>query len=176
MVPVEQISFPSKSSFGFFATLPFFGANSKFRKKVCRQLLSRVSFVDEIEAVWSSSRFSLQEIRDILECIRRNNGWSNALFLPSDSFLALAPLEIVRYDSFTADTDTVNDIYLILNPEEKEKMESDKSLGGMLVQSGFRCGDIPLMDTSLIMPEHTIADVLEMIAPAHEAKETGREE
>ena len=164
MNSIEPISYPPKSAFGFFATLPFFGANSRFRKKVWRQLLARASFGDEIEAMWSSSRFPAQEIREILECIRANNGWPNALFLPSDSFLALAPLEIDRYDAFTADTDTVNDIYLILHPEEKETMKSDRSFGGLLVRSGVRCGDIPLIDISLITPEHTIADVLEMIA------------
>ena len=125
--------------------------------------MSRASFKDEIEDSWSASRFPAQEIRDIRECIR-GNGWPNALFLPSDSFLALAPLEIDRYDAFTADTDTVNDIYLILHPEEKETMKSDRSFGGLLVRSGVRCGDIPLIDISLITPEHTIADVREMIA------------
>ncbi len=161
---VEPISLPPKSAFGFFAPLPFFGANGRFRKKVRRQLLSRASFKDEIEAVWSSSRFPAQEIREIRDCIRRNNGWPNALFLPSDPFLALAPLEIDRYDAFEADTDTVNGIYLILHPGEKEKMKSDHSIGGRLVRSGVRCGDVPLVDTSLITPEHTIADVLETIA------------
>ena len=164
MIPVEPISLPSKSAFGFFATLPFFGANSRFRKKVRRQLLSRSSFKDEIDAMWSSRRFPAQEIREILECIRANNGWPNALFLPSDPFLALVPLEIDRYDAFTADCDTVNGICQILHPEEKETMKSDRSLGGLLVRSGVRCGDIPLIDLSLITPEHTIADVLEMIA------------
>ena len=114
--------------------------------------------------MWSSSRFPAQEIRDILECIRVNNGWPNALFLPSDSFLALSPLETDRYDAFTADTDNVNGLYLILHPEEKETMKSDRSFGGLLVRSGVRCGDIPLIDISLITPEQTIADVLEMIA------------
>ena len=175
MAPVEPISYPPKSAFGFFATMPFFGANSRFRKKVRRILLARSSFGDEIEAEWSSSRFPAREIREIRDCIRRNNGWPNALFLPSDSFLALAPLEIDHYDAFTADTDTVNDIYLILHPREKEKMKSDKSFGGLLVRSGVRCGDIPLVDTSLITLEHTIADVLDMISFAREAKETGRE-
>ena len=164
MISIEPISLPPKSAVGFFATLPFFGANSRFRKKVRRQLLSRASFKSEIDAMWASCRFPAQEIRDILECIRANNGWPNALFLPSDPFLALAPLEIDRYDAFTADTDTLNGLYLILHPEEKEKMKSDRSLGGLLVRSGVRCGDIPLMDTSIITPEHTIADVLEMIA------------
>ena len=126
--------------------------------------MSRSSFKDEIDAMWSSSRFSAQEIREILECIRANNGWPNALFLPSDPFLALVPLEIDRYDAFTADCDTVNGICQILHPEEKETMKSDRSLGGLLVRSGVRCGDIPLIDLSLITPEHTIADVLEMIA------------
>ena len=71
----------------------------------------------------------------------------------------------------TADTDTVNDIYLILYPGEKEKMKSDKSLGGLLVRSGVRCGDIPLMDTSRIMSEHTIADVLQMITSEMKIKQ-----
>ena len=166
MNSIEPISYPPKSVFGFFSTVPFLGANSRFRKKVWRQLLARASFGDEIEAMWSSSRFPAQEIREILECIRANNGWPNALFLPSDSFLALAPLEIDRYDAFTADCDTVNGICQILHPEEKETMKSDRSLGGLLVRSGVRCGDIPLMDTSIITPEHMIADVLEMIASA----------
>lgn len=176
MISIEPISLPPKSAFGFFAPVPFWGANSRFRKKVRRILQSRSPFKDEIAAMWSSSRFPAQEIREILECIRGNNGWPNTLFLPSDSFLALAPLDINRYDAFTADTDTVNDIYLILHPGEKEKMKSDKSLGGLLVRSGVRYGDIPLIDASLITPEHTILDVLDMLASAHEGKETGRED
>ena len=164
MVPIQPISYPPKSSFGFFSTVPFWGANSRFRKKVWRQLLSRVSFKSEIAAMWSSSRFSAQEIRDILDCIRGNNGWPNALFLPTDSFLALAPLELNRYDAFTADCDTVNDIYLILHPQEKDQMKSDKTIGGLLVRSAVRCGDIPLIDITFITPENTVADVLEMIA------------
>ena len=163
MIPIEPISFPPKSAFGFFSTVPFWGANGKFRKKVRRQLLSRASFKAEIDAMWASSHFSAQEIQEIRECIR-GNGWPNALFLPSDSFLALAPLEVSRYDAFTADCDTVNGLYLILHPEEKETMKSDRSFGGLLVRSGVRCGDIPLIDLSLITPEHTIADVLGMIA------------
>ena len=163
---VEPISLPPKSAFGFFAPVPFWGANSRFRKKVKRELLSRASFKDEIAAMWASSPFSARETREIRDCIQFNNGWPNALFLPSDPFLALAPLEISRYDAFTVDTDTVNDIYLILHPEEKEKMKSDRSFGGLLVRSGVRCGDIPLMDTSLITPEYTIAEVLETIASA----------
>ena len=99
-----------------------------------------------------------------LDCIRGNNSWPNALFLPSDSFLVLAPLELNRYDAFTADCDTVNDIYLILHPQEKDQMKFDKTIGGLLVRSAVRCGDIPLIDISLITPEHTIADVLKMIA------------
>ena len=164
MISVEPISLPPKSAFGFFSTVPIFGANSRFRKKVKRILLSRASFKAEIEAMWSSSRFPAQEIREILECIRVNNGWSDALFLPSDPFLALAPLDVNRYDAFTADTDTVNGICLILNPKEKERLKSDRTIGGLLVRSGVRCGDIPLIDASLITPESTIADVLEMIA------------
>ena len=172
---VEPISLPPKSAFGFFATVPIWGVNGRFRKKVRRVLLARSPFGDEIEAVWSSGRFPARETREIRDCIRRNNGWPNALFLPSDSFLALAPLEIDRYDAFTADTDTVNDIYLILHPGEKERMKSDKSFGGLLVKSAVRCGDIPLVELTLISPENTIADVLETIASAHEANETGRE-
>ena len=175
MGAIKEISFPPKSAFGFFSTVPFWGANGKFRKKVRRQLLSRASFKDEIDAMWASCPFPAQKIREIRECIRADNGWPNALFLPSDSFLALAPLEVSRYDAFAADCDTVNGLYLILHPEEKEKMKSDRSFGGLLVRSGVRCGDIPLMDLSLITPEHTIADVLETIASAHEANETGRE-
>ena len=143
--------------------MPFRGANHRFRQKVRRELLSRASSKDEIDALWASCDFPAREIRDVLECIRLHNGWPNSLFLPADSFLALAPLEVNRYDSFTADTDTVNDICLILNPGEKEKLKSDKSLGGLLVRSGVWCGDIPLMDTSRITPEHTIADVLQTI-------------
>ena len=165
------ISFPPKSAFGFFSALPFWGANSRFRKKVRRQLLSRSSLGGEIENIWSLSHFPAQKIQEIRECIQRNIGWPNSLFLPTDSFLALAPLDIDRYDSFTADTDTVNDIYLILNPGDKEKMKSDKSLGGLLVRSGVRCGDIPLMDTSRIMSEHTIADVLQMITSEMKIKQ-----
>ena len=164
MVSIEAITFPPKSAFGFFAPVPIWGANGRFRRKVRRILLARSPFKDEIDAMWSSSRFPAQEIRDILECIRVNNGWPNALFLSSDSFLALAPLEIDRYDAFTADCDTVNGLYHILHPGEKEKMKSDKSFGGLLVRSGVWCGDIPLVDASLITPEHTVADVLEMIA------------
>lgn len=175
MVSIEPISLPPKSAFGFFASVPVWGANSRFRRTVRRILLSRSSFKDEIAAMWSSSRFPAQEIREILECIRGNNGWPNALFLPFDSFLALAPLEIDRYDAFEADTDTVNDIYQILHPGEQEKMKSDHSIGGWLVRSAVRCGDIPLVDISLITPECTIADALDMISFAREAGETGRE-
>jgi len=166
MISVEPISLPPKSAFGFFAPVLFWGANGRFRRQVRRQLLSRAPFKAEIDAMWSSSRFSARETREIRDCIRRNNGWPNALFLPSDSFLALAPLEIDRYDAFTADCDTVNELYHILAPGEQEKLKSDYSIGGLLVRSGVRCGDIPLIDTSLITPEHTIADVLEMIVSA----------
>ena len=159
MVPIQPISYPPKSAFGFFAPVPFWGANSRFRKTVRRQLLSRDSFKSEIDAMWSSSRFSAKEIRDIRECIR-GNGWPNVLFLPSDSFLALAPLELNRYDAFTADCDTVNELYHILSPGEEEK----NGLRGRLKQSLDVASDIPLIDISLITPEHTIADVLEMIA------------
>ena len=172
MIRIERITYPPKSAFGFFSTVPFWGANSRFRKTVRLQLLSRASFKDEIDAMWSSSRFSAQEIRDSLECIRVNNGWPNALFLPSDSFLALAPIELNRYDAFTADCDTVNELYHILAPGEEEKND----LRARLKRSLDVASDIPLIDISLITPEHTIADVLEMIAAAHEGKETGREE
>ena len=161
MSAIEPISLPPKSAFGFFATLPFFGANIQFRKTVRRQLLSRVPFKAEIEAVWASSPFSPEEIREILECIQFNNGWPNALFLPSDSFLALAPLEISRYDAFMADSDTVNELYHILSPVEGEK----NGLRARLKRSLVAGSDIPLMDTSRISPESTITDVLEMIAP-----------
>jgi hypothetical protein len=109
--------------------------------------------------MWSSNRFPAQEIRDSLECIRGNNGWPNALFLPSDSFLALAPLELNRYDAFTADCDTVNELYHILAPGEGEK----NGLRASLKRSLDVASDIPLIDISLITPEHTVADVLEMI-------------
>ena len=172
MASIQPISYPPKSAFGFFSTVPFWGANSRFRKTVRRQLLSRDSFKSEIDAMWSSSRFSAQEIREIRECIRGNNGWPNTLFLPSDSFLALAPLELNRYDAFTADCDTVNGLYHILAPGEEEK----NGLRGKLKRSLDIASDIPLIDISLITPEHTIADVLEMIASAYEGKETGRGE
>ncbi len=159
MASIQPISYPPKSAFGFFAPVPFWGANSRFRKTVRRQLLSRDSFKSEIDAMWSSSRFSAQEIREIRECIR-GNGWPNSLFLPSDSFLALAPLELNRYDAFTADCDTVNELYYILFPGEKEK----NGLRAGLKRFHDAVSDIPLIDISLITPEHTIADVLEMIA------------
>ena len=157
---MERIIFPPKSTFGFFSTVPFFGANNKFRKKVRRELLSRASFRNEIEAMWSSLHDSMQEIHEILECIPVNNGWPNSLFLPTDSFLALAPLELNRYDSFTADTDTVNELFYILSPKEREK----ESTWARLKQALVAGSDIPLIDTSLISPENTIADVLKMIA------------
>ena len=121
--------------------------------------MSRASFKAEIDAMWSSSRFSAKEIRDIRECIRAN-GWPNALFLPSDSFLALAPLEIDRYDAFTADCDTVNELYYMLFPGKGEK----NGLRANLKRSLDIASDIPLIDISQISPESTIADVLEMIA------------
>lgn len=163
MIPLEQIAFPPKSAFGFFSTVPFWGGNSQFRKKVKCQLLSRASFKDEIEAMWSLLDLPAQETREIRECIRTNIGWPNSLFLPSDSFLALAPLEIDRYNSFAADTDTVNDLFLILNPEAKKKKRSDKSIGGALIRSAVWCGDLPLMDPALITPEHTLLNVLQII-------------
>ena len=171
MISIEPISLPPKSAVGFFAPVPIWGANSRFRKKVRRILQSRSPFKDEIAAMWSSSRFPAQEIRDILECIRGNNGWPNALFLPSDPFLALAPLDINRYDAFEADCDTVNGLYHILSPGEGEKND----LRGNLKRFFDAVSDIPLIDASLITPEHTVADVLEMIANAHEANKAGRE-
>ena len=163
MIPIQPISYPPESAFGFWAPVPFFGANGRFRKTVRRILLSRASFKAGIDALWSACRFPSQEIRDIQECIRGNNGWPNALFLPSDSFLALAPLEIDRYDSFKADCDTVNELYHILAPGEGEK----NGLRARLKRFHDVASDIPLIDISLITPEHTILDVLEMIASAH---------
>ena len=141
--------------------MPFWGANHRFRKEVRRRLLSRASSKDEIDALWASSDLSAQEIRDALECIRINNGWPNSLFLPSDSFLALAPL--AGYDSFTADTDTVNDVFFILNPGEKERLKSEKGAGAMLGRSLVFGGDVPVVDPSTIQPENTVADVLRMM-------------
>ena len=161
MVRPEQISFPPKSSFGFFSPVPFWGANHRFRQKIKRQLLSRSSSKGEIDALWASSHFSAQEIRDALECIRVDNGWPNSLFLPSDSFLALAPL--AGYDSVTADTDTVNDLFFVLNPAEKEKMKSAKGAGAMLERSLVLCGDVPVLDPSTIQPENTVLDVMRMM-------------
>ena len=126
-------------------------------------MASRDPFKETIETMWSACPSPAQDIQAIRDCIRNNIGWPNSLFLPDDSFPALAPLEIDRYDSFAADTDTVNDIYFILNLGEKERIQSDKTVGGRLVHSLVRNGDIPLMDTSLITPEHTLLDVLQMI-------------
>lgn len=108
--------------------------------------------------MWSSLHDSIPETHEILECIRINNGWPNSLFLPSDSFLALAPLELNRYDLFTADTDTVNELFYILSPKEKG------STWGGLKRFLIAASEIPLVDISLISPENTIADVLQMIA------------
>ncbi len=155
MIQLETISLPPKSDFGFFSAAPFFGANSKFRKKVVRLLRSRASFRNEIESIWSLFPFQT-DIQKILECIRVNNGWPNALFLPSDSFLALAPLE-GHYESFTADYDTANCIFFLLHPEERIQ-------GDLLSRSLAACGDIPVIDTERILPEHTIADVLHLLA------------
>ena len=163
MVQIEQIALPPKEDFGFFSTVPIWGANSRFRRKVKRILASRDPFKEKIETMWSACPSPAQDIHAIRDCIRNNIGWPNSLFLPDDSFLALAPLEIDRYDSFEADTDTINDIYFILNLGEKERIQSDKTVGGRLVHSLVRNGDIPLMDTSLITPEHTLLDVLQMI-------------
>ena len=140
MPPPKRIALPPKSAFGFFSAVPFFGANAKFRKKVVHLLRSRDSFRNEIEIMWASTDFPPHvEIRTILECIRVNNGWPNALFLPSDSFLALAPLE-GHYESCTADYDTVNGIFYILHPEGKKQ-------GNMISRSLVACGDIPVIDT-----------------------------
>ena len=155
MIQQETITLPPKSAFGFFSTVPFFGANAKFRKKVIRLLCSRASFQHEIKKNWSLFPFQA-DIQKILECIRVNNGWPNALFLPSDSFLALAPLE-GHYGSCTADYDTVNGIFFLLHPGEKKQ-------GDMISQSLVACGDIPVIDTERILPEHTIADVLQLLA------------
>lgn len=155
MIQLEPITLPQKSAFGFFSAVPFFGANAKFRKRVIHLLRLRDSFQNEIESIWSL--FPVQaDIQKILECIRVNNGWPNALFLPSDSFLALAPLE-GHYGSCTADYDTVNGIFYILHPEGKKQ-------GNMISRSLVACGDIPVIDTERILPEHTIADVLQLLA------------
>lgn len=157
MIQPEPISLPPKSACGFFSTVPFFGANAKFRKKVFHLLRSRDSFRNEIESMWASTDFPPHvEIRTILECIRVNNGWPNALFLPSDSFLALAPLE-GRCESFTPDYDTVNSIFFLLHPGERKQ-------GDMITRSLVECGDIPVIDTERISPEHTLADVLHILA------------
>ena len=162
MIQLEPIALPPKSAFGFFSTVPFFGANAKFRRKVIRLLRSRASFRNEIESVWSL--FPVQtDIRKILECIRVYNGWPNALFLPTDSFLALAPHE-GHYESFTVDFDTVNDLFSLLHPEEKERMKASKKIGDLLSRSLVACGDIPVIDTERITPESTVADVLYLLA------------
>ena len=157
MIQLEMISLPQKSTFGFFSTVPFFGTNAKFRKKVIRLLRSRASFQHEIESIWPL--FPVQaDIQKILECIRVNNGWPNALFLPTDSFLALAPHE-GHYESFMADYDTVNGIFFLLHPEEKKQED-------MIRRSLVACGDIPVIDTEKITPETTLADVLHLLADA----------
>ena len=160
----ENIALPPKSSFGFFSAAPFFGADRKCRKKVIQQLLSRVPYEAEIESMWASPDFPPHaEMQAILECIRVYNGWPNALFLPTDSFLALAPHE-GHYESFTADYDTVNDIFFVLHPEEKERMKASKKTGDLLSRSLVACGDIPVIDTERITPETTLADVLHLLA------------
>ena len=157
MIQLEPITLPPKSAFGFFSAVPFFGANVKFRKMVVRQLLSRGPYEAEIKSMWTSPDFPPNaEMQAILECIRVNNGWPNALFLPSDSFLALAPHE-GHYESFTADYDTVNRIFFLLHPGERKQ-------GDMITRSLVACGDIPVLDTGPILPEHTIAEVLHIIA------------
>ena len=161
MVRPEQISFPPKRSFGFLSPMPFWGANHRFRNKIRQQLLSRSSSEKEIANLWASCHFSAQEIRDVLACIRVNHGWPNSCFLPSDSFLALAPL--AGYDSFTADTDTVNDVFFILNPGEKKKLKSAKGAGAMLEKSLVFGGDVPVLDVTRITPEKTVAEVMRMM-------------
>ena len=161
MARLEQISYPPKRAFGFFSPVPFWGANHRFRKKVRTQLLSRSSLRDELDGMWASCPFSAQEIRDVRECIRVNNGWPNSCFLPSDSFLALAPLE--GYDSFTADTDTVNGMFFILNPGEKEKLKAEKGVGAAMGRSLVFGGDIPVLDVTRITPENTVLDVMQMM-------------
>ena len=141
--------------------MPFWGANHRFRKEVRQRLLSRAPLRGEIDSLWASCPFSTQEIRDVLECIRVNNGWPNACFLPSDSFLTLAPL--AGYDSFSADTDTLNEVFFILNPGEKEKLKSAKGVGAMLEKSLVFGGDVPVLDIARITPEKTVADVLRMM-------------
>ena len=141
--------------------MPFWGTNHRFRKQVRHQLLSRSSAKDEIDALWTDGPFSAQEIRDVLKCIQVNHGWPNALFLPSDSFLALAPL--AGYDSFSADTDTVNGMFFILNPGEKEKLRSAKGVGAKLEKSLVFGGDVPVLDVTRITPEMTVAEVLKMM-------------
>ncbi len=153
----ENIALPPKSAFGFFSAAPFFGADRKCRKKVIQQLLSRVPYEAEIESMWASPDFPPHaEMQAILECIRVYNGWPNALFLPTDSFLALAPLE-GHYESFTADYESLNGIFFILHPEEKKQ-------GDLLSRSLAACGDIPVIDTERITPETTLADVLHLLA------------
>ena len=141
--------------------MPFWGANHRFRKQVRRQLLSRSSSKDEIDALWTDCSFSAQEIQDVLKCIQVYHGWPNSLFLPSDSFLALAPL--AGYDSFSADTDTVNNMFFVLNPDEKEKLKSAKGVGSVLEKSLVFGGDIPVLDVTRITPEMTVAEVMRMM-------------
>ena len=158
---LKPISFPPKSAFGFFSPMPFWGANHKFKRTVRRQLLERVALRDEIAAMWSSCPFPAQEVREISDVIRVNHGWPNSCFLPSDSFLAIAPL--AGYDSFAADTDTVNDVFFILNPGEKENLKSAKGAGAMLEKSLVFGGDVPVLDVTRITPEKTFADVMRMM-------------
>ena len=158
---LKPISFPPKSAFGFFSPMPFWGANRRFRKEVRQRLLDRSSLRDEIASLWSSCPFSTDEVREISESVRANQGWPNSCFLPSDSFLALAPLN--GYDSFTADTDTVNDVFFILNPGERERLKSAKGAGAMLEKTLVFGGDVPVLDTSAIQPESTVLDVLRMM-------------
>lgn len=158
---LKPISFPPKSAFGFFSPVPFWGANHRFRKEVRQRLLERSFLRDEIASLWSSCPFSADEVREISESVRANQGWPNSCFLPSDSFLALAPLN--GYDSFTADTNTVNDVFFILNPGEKEKLKSAKGAGAMLEKSLVFGGDVPILDVTRITPEMTFAEVLRMM-------------
>ena len=76
MVQIETIKYPPKSTFGFFSGVPIWGANSKFRKKVKRILMSRASssFKNEIEAMWSLLDLPAQETRDPVSIVFETNG------------------------------------------------------------------------------------------------------
>jgi len=162
MVRLEQICFPKKS-LGFFSYIPFFGENYKIRKTIIQQLLSRKPYKEEIDCMWYSLDFLPHaEIPKILECIRLNNGWPNSFFLPSDSFIALAPLD-GNYGSISADYDTVNNIFFILHPEEKKQMKSSKQVGDLLTFLSVLCGDIPIFNVEQFLPDTTINNALQMM-------------